>query len=84
MKQGPKFKITDGTAETWFNSTIPLEAGAKIAGWRALAGTQPKVEVTELPVDIAFGDAERHIENVPTMRDLAKDIIEQAAARFFP
>jgi hypothetical protein len=82
-KEGPTFRITEGRATTWFNTKIALEARAKVAGWRADPGTQPKVQVTRFPVDIAFGERGRLIEDVPTMRDLAKELIEQAAERFF-
>lgn len=86
LPQGPRFEFNAdaGNPKTWFDQTVPFEAGAKVCGYRLVnPGPNPEVHVTNLPVEIAFGETRRAIEDLGTMRDAARDVIEQAAARFF-
>lgn len=84
-KEGPAFRIIGDSQihGEWFRTDIALETGAHVAGYTADPGTDPEVQVARFPVDVAFGERGLLVQDVPTMRDLAKDVIEQAATRFF-
>jgi hypothetical protein len=85
-EQGPLFKwnASAGNPSTWFDRTVPLKTGAKVAGYRMTpVGPDPKVEMKEIPIDIAFGEARRPFENVSRLSELTSDLIQQAADRFF-
>ena len=85
--QGPVFGFGDPTnaPKPWFNAAIPLELKAQIAGYTLTDpdGPDPQVEVKALPVEMFFGERGRPHRDLPTMREFANDVIEQAAARFF-
>lgn len=83
-EEGPEFEFTDcQLAEKWFDTKVALEGDAKIACVRVtLTGPEPKVQVVRLPVDVAFGEVRRPIQNLPTMRDMTRDIVERCAQFF--
>jgi hypothetical protein len=84
-EQGPVFEPNADAriVETWWDGEIALKGDAKFACVRMEAvGPDPQVQVKELPVEVAFGEAERPIQNLPALLVMTSEIVENCA-RFF-
>lgn len=85
-EQGPVFGFNSDSGDVLtkkWDTEIALEGDAEIA-WVTIdpVGPDPQVTVQNLPVDVAFGEGGRLIENLPVLRDITRDIVE-GCAHFF-
>jgi hypothetical protein len=67
-----------------WDSEIALEGDAEIA-WATTAppvGSNPKVYVQDLPVDVVFGEVARPVENIPNLLTNVREIVENCAHFF--
>lgn len=84
---GPTFGLNDDAGqivgEPKWDAEVSLEGDAEIA-WVTIApvGPEPKVDVTNLPVHVAFGKARTPIDALPALWMMADQIVENCA-RFF-
>lgn len=83
-KNGPVFRYTDcEPVEPKWDSDVALEGDTEFA-WVTVrhTGPEPKVDVEWLPVDVAFGGTGRLIQDLPVMRDIVRDIVNNCAHFF--
>lgn len=70
--------------EIWRETKRPLKLDTEVACVRAVPnGPNPNVYMEEFPIQIAFGKRRRLIdEDVPTLRDITRDIVDRCAQFF--
>jgi hypothetical protein len=80
----PVVRVTDfRVLEYEWDPGIALEGDADI-GWvrGEVTGPSPSVNVDRFSVDVTFGEGGREIHNLPVLRDLTRDIVENCAHFF--
>ena len=83
--EGPEFFFKDArvVGEPKWDSEVALKDQTDVA-WVTIevTGPDPQVEVYRFTVDVTFGEAGKPIDNLPVLRDLTKDIVENCAHFF--